>query len=1156
MQNIFFTLFFCITGASLYALPREMVRLEGEVTCKSFAKELELVASDGTVLDWETFSIESSETVSFLLPNDKASVLNQVRGQHPSEIFGHLKSNGQVILINPNGILFGSESRIDVENLIASSFDLFQKSGKIQHAGKIYASSIELMADEIYLFKGSICSADQIVIGDRERTLFLWAEEGSHIFADGLEGGQVRLLSRGMTDFHGFISAKGELRGGFVEVSGGHLCYDGFSDVRGAVNGTLLLDPTDITIGPLTANNLTAANFSFPLTCGGNSALSTRNFSVGPTSTIDVVTLTAQIGVGNVIIDSVNGAGGVGNITWNAGANFVYASANDLTLRAPNTGVVTILANVQNTGTGALIIDSQGPDVLINRGTNTQAVSFGSLNGITRICAPSANVILQAANTAANRRAQVGFFAGNGAVVNGPIEITCRTLSVFGAVPNSCYAHVGHGQLSTGANHLLTINATATINVNATGNITLQGSSFAPGAGTLCTAIIGHGSQSLTAGSVIRGNITVTSGADITIISNGNAATTGVTARIGHGLTAAIAGTNFLGDASIFVECAGNLFMRYSNSALGSAHNCAVGHTAAAGVLAGDVTVISGRNIEMVGFPATTSNQRLNIGHLTLSTDASTVNGNIRVFACQDILMDTRNSNIFGIGLFKNTPIPLLPSAVGDVEVVAGRDIIFTSNGTFPLSNAAKIGNHPVGALTNTRTFVAAGRNIEITGTQSAGIGGFGDIHVAAGGNITLTSTGAGTRYIGTDDTVNAVTPRITRVYANGNIIASNTVSPGRTVIGRGLIPSAVPYTCSVDLRSGGDIQLAFPFSTNAAGTLLATSGDIFIEADTQLLQGSLWTADSAQVTSICGVTPNLPILRSSFCPLAISSGSPSIFANGLGALSFNTGVYGISFGLQTTGGNISLHSAPFQTNAIAQNLVIGTGANNANIITIDGNIEIWGTQTSTNCVRANSFQDIVIDMALTTTGSVTISANNNIEMTPASSIDTSGGNSPVTLIVDNQAPVFPLIGLGLFEMDAASSIDTGSGALQIYTALQSANSINGLLNGSSFVPGTLFTDTNQEIWCTYFCSPLIGNPFTISYKNCLRLITQQAMIIADQLLVSLHPYNEFPGWHQEFHLIWSPLRLNIPSESYLLRRRNLNYINHPKSYTLILSNL
>ncbi|MCW5612799.1 MAG: filamentous hemagglutinin N-terminal domain-containing protein [Rubrivivax sp.] len=72
-------------------------------------------------IDWQSFSIGAHETVRFQQPGAAAVVLNRVVGPDPSAIFGRITANGQVLLINPNGILFGRSAQVDVGGLVAST---------------------------------------------------------------------------------------------------------------------------------------------------------------------------------------------------------------------------------------------------------------------------------------------------------------------------------------------------------------------------------------------------------------------------------------------------------------------------------------------------------------------------------------------------------------------------------------------------------------------------------------------------------------------------------------------------------------------------------------------------------------------------------------------------------------------------------------------------------------------------------------------------------------------------------------------------------------------------------------------------------------------------------------------------------------------------
>ena len=80
--------------------------------------------SEKTILQWTDFSNQAGEVLHFCLPNRQSAVLNRVTSQMPSSIMGSLTSNGHVLLVNPNGILFGKEAKVDVAALTASTLDI------------------------------------------------------------------------------------------------------------------------------------------------------------------------------------------------------------------------------------------------------------------------------------------------------------------------------------------------------------------------------------------------------------------------------------------------------------------------------------------------------------------------------------------------------------------------------------------------------------------------------------------------------------------------------------------------------------------------------------------------------------------------------------------------------------------------------------------------------------------------------------------------------------------------------------------------------------------------------------------------------------------------------------------------------------------------
>ena len=81
-------------------------------------------ASQQAIINWQQFNIAPNEVTQFIQPNVQAIALNRIFDQNPSQIFGSLQANGSVILINPNGILFGPNAQVNVGGLIASSLNL------------------------------------------------------------------------------------------------------------------------------------------------------------------------------------------------------------------------------------------------------------------------------------------------------------------------------------------------------------------------------------------------------------------------------------------------------------------------------------------------------------------------------------------------------------------------------------------------------------------------------------------------------------------------------------------------------------------------------------------------------------------------------------------------------------------------------------------------------------------------------------------------------------------------------------------------------------------------------------------------------------------------------------------------------------------------
>ncbi|QEL66371.1 hypothetical protein OTERR_28950 [Oryzomicrobium terrae] len=80
--------------------------------------------SDKAIINWQSFNIGANAAVQFIQPSTSAVALNRVIAGDASQIHGKLSANGQVWLINPNGVVFGKGSQVDVGGLVASTMNI------------------------------------------------------------------------------------------------------------------------------------------------------------------------------------------------------------------------------------------------------------------------------------------------------------------------------------------------------------------------------------------------------------------------------------------------------------------------------------------------------------------------------------------------------------------------------------------------------------------------------------------------------------------------------------------------------------------------------------------------------------------------------------------------------------------------------------------------------------------------------------------------------------------------------------------------------------------------------------------------------------------------------------------------------------------------
>ena len=112
-------------AAGAQANPQGGNVVAGAATITSAGKTLTVnQTSNRAIINWQGFSIGAGEKTRLNLPSSVSAILNRVTGADPSLIAGHLSSNGQVYLINPNGIVVGPNGRINTAGFVASTLNL------------------------------------------------------------------------------------------------------------------------------------------------------------------------------------------------------------------------------------------------------------------------------------------------------------------------------------------------------------------------------------------------------------------------------------------------------------------------------------------------------------------------------------------------------------------------------------------------------------------------------------------------------------------------------------------------------------------------------------------------------------------------------------------------------------------------------------------------------------------------------------------------------------------------------------------------------------------------------------------------------------------------------------------------------------------------
>jgi filamentous hemagglutinin family protein len=450
----------------LRANPVGLSVASGSASAVSSGAQLNVTASSGALLNWQSFNIGSGETTIFQQPSATSIVFNQINNQNPSQIWGSLQANGIVILENQSGFYFGPNAVIKAPGFVATTAALtpqdfgsgafWQFSGpppqaSIINYGQINAGkagSVFLIAENIENH-GTITApggniglvaGQQVLISERPDGRGLSAQvtlpsgsvdNSGRIIAD---AGTIALNAQ-VVNQNGIIQADSVLRqNGIIELVAS-------DDLRLGANSQILARGDDSGNSPggsvtlKSGNNFSDDNGSQIITSGGAQGGDGGNVEISAPNVLSLnssMDASAQTGFsgGQLLLDpteiilgtSGTGSAGTGSVTagsstgtlsLNVNTAFLNKNFSQITLQASDD--ITISPGVNwnlsaTTGlTSGLLTLQAGNNIIFGGSTSTTAASIYDANAWS--------VNLQAGVNFTTGLVQPGAAAGSGSIL-------------------------------------------------------------------------------------------------------------------------------------------------------------------------------------------------------------------------------------------------------------------------------------------------------------------------------------------------------------------------------------------------------------------------------------------------------------------------------------------------------------------------------------------------------------------------------------------------------------------------------------------------------------------------------------------------------------------------------------------------------------------
>lgn len=458
--------------------------------------------SSHAIINWQNFSIGAGELTQFLQPSSGSAVLNRVTSANPSQLYGQLKSNGLVYLLNPNGILIGPSGQIATGGFIASTLDLangtFMAGGPLLFSGfssapVVNLGTISAASGDVALLAAQVSNAGTleapnglVALGSGSQVLYapgasgditidapaatppsgaavsntgsiaaavaelkaagspyqLAVNNGGLINATAVEsvGGRVILDGGGgEAADSGSITALAP-SGGSVELSGAQLAFTGTVDTTGpnGIAGNLLLDP--LVLDNSNIPGIVSTLNTTNVTESASDSITVNSAISNPTTT-NRLTLDAPTIAVNASIALPDGSLTFDNFSGNPGGTLTSASGATITANA------ITLSNTVNPFTSMTFA---GP-VTVGTLTLSQGIGGGVGPVGSFTATNSANAISQLA------------FPGINAF-SGAVDVATSTaLTLSGSVQPEALTVAAGGNLTVGSGSVITAGGGTTI---------------------------------------------------------------------------------------------------------------------------------------------------------------------------------------------------------------------------------------------------------------------------------------------------------------------------------------------------------------------------------------------------------------------------------------------------------------------------------------------------------------------------------------------------------------------------------------------------------------------------------------------------------------------------------------------------------------------